>query len=159
MRYFCNEPCSFENRLSLQALNWVVCSIGRARVGEDDNVKRATENVEQRVALMRDGFPRSCARLRDAQLYRSAFERRSTADTRCVCVCVSQWKKVPNEWQARQATPAILQVSSSKHNANKITTRIRGPFHQSITTILTEEKEKRSSLLNLHMLQSTCFGT
>ena len=60
----------------------MVCSIGRARVGQDNNVKRATENVEQRVALIRDGFPRSCAHLRDAQLYRSAFERRSTADTR-----------------------------------------------------------------------------
>ena len=60
----------------------MVCSIGRARVGQDDNVKRATENVEQRVALIRDGFPRSCAHLRDAQLYRSAFERRSSADTR-----------------------------------------------------------------------------
>ena len=34
----------------------------------------------------------------------------------CVCVCVTM-KKVPDEWQARQATPAILQVSSSKHNA------------------------------------------
>ena len=66
---------------------------------------------------------------------------------------------MPDEWQARQATPAILQVSSSKHNAKKITTRVRGPFHQSITAILTEGKEKRSSLLNLHMLQSTCFGT
>ena len=49
-------------------------------------------------------------------------------------------KKVPDEWQARQATPAILQVSSSKHNAKKVTTRVRGPFHQSITGILTEEK-------------------
>ena len=58
-----------------------------------------------------------------------------------VCVCVSQRKKVPDEWQARQATPAILQVSSSKHNAKKIT-RERGPFHQSITAILTEEKRE-----------------
>ena len=33
----------------------------------------------------------------------------------CVCVCVTM-KKVPDEWQARQATPAILQVSSSKEN-------------------------------------------
>ena len=33
-----------------------------------------------------------------------------------VCMCVSQWKKVPDEWQARQAIPAVLQVSSSKHN-------------------------------------------
>ena len=60
----------------------------------------------------------------------------------CVCVCVSQRKKVPDEWQARQATPAIFQVSSSKHNAKKITTRERGPFHQSITAILTEEKRE-----------------
>ena len=56
-------------------------------------------------------------------------------------VCVSRRKKVPDEWQARQATPAILQVSSSKHNAKKIT-RERGPFHQSISAILTEEKRE-----------------
>ena len=37
----------------------------------------------------------------------------------CVCVCHNK-KKVPDEWQARLATPAILQVSSSKHNAKKI---------------------------------------
>ena len=46
---------------------------------------------------------------------------------------------MPDEWQARQATPAILQVSISKHNAKKITTRERGPFQKSITAILTEE--------------------
>ena len=56
-------------------------------------------------------------------------------ETVCVCVWVSQWKRVPDEWQARQATPAILQVSSSKHNAKKITTRIRGAFHQWITAM------------------------
>ena len=33
---------------------------------------------------------------------------------------------MPDEWQARQATPAILQGSSSKHSAKKITTRERG---------------------------------
>ena len=54
-----------------------------------------------------------------------------------VCVCHSE-KKVPDGWQTRQAIPPILQVSSSKHNANKNTTRGRGPFHQSITAILTE---------------------
>ena len=59
----------------------------------------------------------------------------------CVCVCHNE-KKVPDEWQARQAAQAILQVSSSKHNAKKITTRVRGPFHQSITAILTEEKRE-----------------
>ena len=41
----------------------------------------------------------------------------------CVCVCVTMKKRVPDEWQARQATQAILQVSSSNHNAKKITTR------------------------------------
>ena len=56
------------------------------------------------------------------------------------CVCHNE-KTVPDEWQARQATPAILQVGSSKHNA-KIITRVRGPFHQSITAILTEEKRE-----------------
>ena len=56
-----------------------------------------------------------------------------------LCVCHNE-KKVPDEWQAPQAIPAILQVSSSKHNAKKIATRVRGPFHQSITAILTEEK-------------------
>ena len=51
-------------------------------------------------------------------------------------------EKVPDEWQARPTIPAILQVSSSKHNANKITTKVRGPFHQSITAILTGEKRE-----------------
>ena len=52
----------------------------------------------------------------------------------CVCarahVCVRAWaraqarlchneKRVPDKWQARQAIPATLQVSSSKHNTNK----------------------------------------
>ena len=81
----------------------------------------------------------------------------------CVCagVCArlcQNVKKVPDEWQARQATPKILQVSSSKHNAKKliITTRVRGPFHQSITAILTEEKgEEKQFTKPTH----TCFGT
>ena len=70
-------------------------------------------------------------------------------------VCVAQRKNVPDEWQARQAISAILQVSSSKHNAKKNTTRVRGPFHQAITAILAEEK-KRSSLLNLHITEVGC---
>ena len=67
---------------------------------------------------------------------------RLESDPACVCVCVTMKKGVPDEWQARQATQTILQVSSSKHNAKKITTRVRGPFHQSITAILTEEKRE-----------------
>ena len=49
---------------------------------------------------------------------------------------------MPYEWQARQTILAIFQVSSSMHNAKKITTRARGPFHQSITASLTEEKRE-----------------
>ena len=37
----------------------------------------------------------------------------------CVCVFHNEKKEVPDEWQALQATPAILQVSSSKHSAKK----------------------------------------
>ena len=58
---------------------------------------------------------------------------------------------MPDELQARQATPAILQVSSSKHNAKKITTRERGPFHQSITAILTEEKREEKFTKPTHV--------
>ena len=53
-----------------------------------------------------------------------------------LCVCVCHNEKVPDEWQAQQAIPAILQVRSSKHNANK-NTGGRGPFHQSIAVIFT----------------------
>ena len=48
-------------------------------------------------------------------------------------------KEVPDEWQVRNIG---IQVSSCKHNAKKNTTRVRGPFHQSITNILTK-KEKQ----------------
>ena len=72
-------------------------------------------------------------------------------------VCHNE-KKVPDECQAQQAIHATLHLSSRKHNAKKNTTRARGPFHQSITASLSDEK-KRSNLINLHMLQSTSFGT
>ena len=70
------------------------------------------------------------------------------------CVSVRAWtrvcvimKKVLDEWQARQAKPTTLQVRSSRHNANKNTTRGRGPFHQSITVVHTVKKEKQSLFL------------
>ena len=75
----------------------------------------------------------------------------------CVCVCVTNEKKVPDVWQARQATQAILQVSNSKHNAKKITTRVRGPFHQSITAILTEEKREEKQFRE-HLISSQFFS-
>ena len=77
----------------------------------------------------------------------------------CVCVCVSRWKKkVPGEWQTWQVIPAILQVSSSKHTAKKNTWG-RGPFHQSITAILTEERREEKQFTKPTHVASTCFGT
>ena len=46
----------------------------------------------------------------------------------CVCVCVSQWKKVPDEWQARQATPAILCVCVRACARSIKAMQIRFPF-------------------------------
>ena len=76
----------------------------------------------------------------------------------CVCVCHTE-KKVPDECMASTTSETGDFSSSNKHNAKKMTTRVRGPFHQSITAILTEEKRENRSFLNLQMLQSTCFGT
>ena len=59
-----------------------------------------------------------------------------------VCVCVTMKKKRCQTNGKHKRHPAILQVSSSEHNAKKITARERGPFHQSITVILTEEKRE-----------------
>ena len=61
-----------------------------------------------------------------------------------VCVCHSEKKCQTNGKHDKRRILAILQISSSKHNTNRNTTRGRGPFHQSITVILTGEK-KRSS--------------
>ena len=59
------------------------------------------------------------------------FLHEATAECRCKAEEAGvnargggQVKKVPDEWQARLAIPAILQVSSSKHNANKNTTLV-----------------------------------
>ena len=54
---------------------------------------------------------------------------------------------MPDEWQARRATPAILQVSISKHNAKTLATRVRGPVssvhhcHPGLTEEKREENE------------------
>ena len=66
----------------------------------------------------------------------------------CVCVCVGggggecsachNEKKAPDEWQAREAIPVMLQVSGSKHNAKKSSTRARGLFHQSCVCLLIQ---------------------
>ena len=70
----------------------------------------------------------------------------------CVCVCVSKWKR---ECQ-----------TNGKHDKRKSQAqwkekyRIgRGPFRQSSHCHPDKRKRERDYLLNLHMSQSTCFGT
>ena len=72
----------------------------------------------------------------------------------CVCVCVCVTMKNGARRMARTTSDTDDTVSSSKHNAKKITKRVRGPFHQSITVILTEEKSEEKQFTK-HMLQST----
>ena len=64
----------------------------------------------------------------------------------CVCVCVKMKKRVPDEWQARQA-----KIASG--NEKKITEQEEAHFVGGVTVTLTREKE-RDYLLNLHMSQS-----
>ena len=59
----------------------------------------------------------------------------------CVCMCHNE-KKCRTNGKHDKRHRRYFQVSSSKHNAKKIATRVRGPFHQSITAILTEEKRE-----------------
>ena len=68
-----------------------------------------------------------------------------------VCVCVKMKKRVPDEWQA-------LQAKIAKRNEKKSTEKEEAHFVSRVTVILTREKE-RDYPLNLHMSQSTCFGT
>ena len=72
-----------------------------------------------------------------------------------VCVCRNE-EKVAEERQAWQAIPAILQVAAvsttqRKHNKNK------RPVLSCSRSLPSLQKKKLKQ--NLHMLQSTCFGT
>ena len=74
----------------------------------------------------------------------------------CVCVCVlcvsvSKWKREcqTNGKHYKRKSQAQWKESTEQEEAN---------FVRRVTVILTREKE-RVYLLNLHMSQSTCFGT
>ena len=70
----------------------------------------------------------------------------------CVCVCVCQNEK---ESARRMASTTS---ENRKRNEKKSTEQEEAHFVSRVTVILTREKE-RDYLLNLHMSQSTCFGT
>ena len=80
----------------------------------------------------------------------------------CVCVCVCMcWchdeKKVPDEWQAQQVIPAILQAAAST-TQRKTQQEEEARFFSRVDHCHSYRR-KKSSLLNLNMLQSTSFGT
>ena len=57
--------------------------------------------------------------------------------------CVSQWKKkVPDEWQSRQAIPAMLQVLVAASQRKEKYKKSKRPIRQLITAIITEEKRE-----------------
>ena len=69
-----------------------------------------------------------------------------------VCVCVCQNEK---ESARRMASTTS---ENRKRNEKKSTEQEEAHFASRVTVILTRKKE-RDYLLNLHMSQSTCFGT
>ena len=78
----------------------------------------------------------------------------------CKCVCVSQWKKSARRMASTTSdtgdTSSKQQQAQRKENYNKRKRPVSSVDH---CHPYRRKKEKRSSLLNLHMLQSTCFGT
>ena len=75
-------------------------------------------------------------------------------EERCLfflCVCV----KMKKESARRMASTTS---ENRKRNEKKSTEQEEAHFVSRVTVILTREKE-RDYLLNLHMSQSTCFGT
>ena len=61
--------------------------------------------------------------------------------TSCVCVCHNE-RKCQTNGKHDKRYRRYFQVSSSMHNAKKITTRARGPVHQSICHPYRRKKEK-----------------
>ena len=73
----------------------------------------------------------------------------------CASVSVSVCVKMKKESARRMASTTS---ENRKRNEKKSTEQEEAHFVSRVTVILTREKE-RDYLLNLHMSQSTCFGT
>ena len=78
----------------------------------------------------------------------------------CVCVCVCHNEKSARRMASTTSdtgdTSSKQQQAQRKENYNKRKRPVSSVDH---CHPYRRKKEKRSSLLNLHMLQSTCFGT
>ena len=57
-------------------------------------------------------------------------------------MCVTMKKKVPDEWQSRQAIPAMLQVLVAATQRKEKYNKSKRPVRQLITAIITEEKRE-----------------
>ena len=76
----------------------------------------------------------------------------------CVCVCVRACVRVCQNEKKSARRMASTPSENRKRNEKKSTEKEEAYFVSRVTVILTREKE-RDYLLNLHMSQSTCFGT
>ena len=76
----------------------------------------------------------------------------------CVCVCVFVCGCVCQNEKESARRMASTTSEYRKRNEKKSTEQEEAHFVSRVTVILTREKE-RDHLLNLHMSQSTCFGT
>ena len=72
----------------------------------------------------------------------------------CVCACVRMCLHEKKSARRMASTPS----ENRKRIEKKSTEKEEAHFVSRVTVILTREKE-RDYLLNLHMSQSTCFGT
>ena len=139
-----HNDCSLAYRL----INWQQQALGELIGSEKEifsecKVKRSYAKASAGCEIFTGLFAASLGPIsplhRDPEQERER-ERERERECVCVCVCVCHKEKKCQTNGKHDKRHPILQVSSSKHNAKKITTRERGPFHQSIPAILTEEK-------------------
>ena len=77
----------------------------------------------------------------------------------CVCVCVTMKKSARRMACMTSDTGDTSSKQQEAQHKRKLQQEKEARFISRSLPSLQKKKEKRSSLLNLHMLQSTCFGT
>ena len=76
----------------------------------------------------------------------------------CVCVCYNE-KKCQTNGKHDERHRRYFKLAAASTTQRKLQQEKEARFISRSLPSLQKKKEKRSSLLNLHMLQSTCFGT
>ena len=123
------------------AVGTKLMEFGRAhRLEETAYVSAEVESLEQEL---RQATGATATRHKQLDSCWKVAELFKTCHDVSVCVCHNEKKSAKQMASTTSDTSdTSSNISSSKHNANKHTTRGRGPFHQSITVILTGEKRE-----------------